>query len=75
MTDEYIVKEDLLRWREALARRDAADINPDKFTAQETIDAFLNFYKTAGEIFEEYELVEDQDTISPHSGRIVQIDK
>lgn len=75
MTDERISHEDLLRWRNALARRDAVDINPERFSGDETIEAFLNFYQVAGEIFEDYELMENQDTISPYSGQIVQIDK
>lgn len=75
MLDERIDPTDLEKWRVALARRDAAELYPDGFTGQEIIDAFLNFYRVAGEVFEDYELEEDAHSISPYSGKVAIVDK
>lgn len=73
--DEFLEIEDLTLWRNALARKDALEINPEAFNQQESIDVMRNFFEVTGTLFNRYQLEEEHYSISPHSGRIIESEK
>lgn len=73
--DERLSPTDLSLWRNTLARKDALEIRPEFFTKDEAVQILVNFYETTGEVLDKYELEEEDFSISPYSGRIVEDEK
>lgn len=61
----------LEEWRKVCAARDAVTNNPRAFTAEETIQAYLEFFAVGGRLFEEYDIDASEEwRVSPWSGDI-----
>ncbi len=63
--------DDLARWRQAAARRDALDDNPAAFTQVESVAVHREFFEVSGEFYEKYEVPPDgYAMMSPFTGEI-----
>ena len=61
----------LQEWRRVCATRDAVVNNPRAFTAEETIQAYTNYFSVGGRFFEIYEIDASEEwRVSPWSGDI-----
>jgi hypothetical protein len=63
--------EHLQEWRRVCAMRDAVENNPRAFTAEESIQAYMDYFSVGGGFFEIYEIdASEQWRVSPWSGDI-----
>lgn len=64
-------EEHLWEWRKVCATRDAVVNNPRAFTAEETIQAYMDYFSVGGRLFEVYEIDSSEEwCVSPWSGDI-----
>lgn len=63
--------EHLEKWRKVCATRDAVANNPRAFTAEETIQAYMDYFAVGGRFFEVYGIDASEEwRVSPWSGDI-----
>jgi hypothetical protein len=61
----------LQEWRRVCATRDAVENNPTAFTAEESIQAYMDYFSVGGGLFEMYDIdASEQWRVSPWSGDI-----
>lgn len=63
--------QDLREWRKVCAMRDAVEHNPRAFTAEETVQAYTDYFTVGGRFFEAYDIDASEEwRVSPWSGDI-----
>jgi hypothetical protein len=63
--------EHLQEWRQVCATRDAVVNNPRAFTAEESIQAYMDYFAVGGRFFEIYDIDASEEwRVSPWSGHI-----
>ncbi len=61
----------LQEWRKVCATRDAVVNNPRAFTAEETVEAYMNYFSVGGRFSEIYEVdAHEEWRVSPWTGDI-----
>lgn len=63
--------EELEEWRKVCATRDAVENNPTAFTAEESVQAYMDYFSVGGRFFGVYDIdASEQWRVSPWSGDI-----
>ena len=68
-----LTEEDLTRWRQVCGQFQALELNPRAYSAQETEAILMRYYRMFGEVYERYNIPEEQVIrIAPTTGQLLE---